>query len=147
MSSTIKRQSEQKKSLPFLFCSFLVQWVDTTFTTTVQNRGAQIIAARGASSCASAVRDFFFSFFYGTKICFFPFLRRTLRSSTFATGTWALTAPGRPWGSGATDRKKKKRKQNEEKENLNVMVHLIIVSKPFGLFVSFNSRDVQTTVG
>jgi len=30
------------------------KWIDTTFTTTVQNRGAQVIAARGASSCASA---------------------------------------------------------------------------------------------
>jgi len=29
-------------------------WLDKTFTPTVQNRGAQIIAARGASSCASA---------------------------------------------------------------------------------------------
>jgi hypothetical protein len=73
MSSTIKRQSEQKKSLPFLFCSFLVQWVDTTFTTTVQNRGAQIIAARGASSCASAVRDFFFLFSMELKFVSFLF--------------------------------------------------------------------------
>ncbi len=29
-------------------------WLEKTFTPTVQNRGAQIIAARGASSCASA---------------------------------------------------------------------------------------------
>ena len=30
------------------------KWIDEEFTKTVQNRGAQVIAARGASSCASA---------------------------------------------------------------------------------------------
>ncbi len=30
------------------------KWIEETFTPTVQNRGAQIIAARGASSAASA---------------------------------------------------------------------------------------------